>query len=729
MHNFAKLAAFSLFTAGCCAAQQTPAETNTIIRSGTREVLLEVSVHDKRGKSVKALKPTDFTVYEDGIPRPVQSFRLIAGSEIRAAEATQQQQQQSQPQTASSSPKPAINSLKTVNLLCLVFGHLQVRTRATAFKAAQKFTESELRPNTFIATFVMSHGSVRQLTNFTNNRDQLLNSLKQLEKNPAGVVSGLAVGTPPQSNASSFSDGPPLVVQGGDSAPGASNPFGDRGEIDYQSTQALNDIDTLNSLVAGLAPLPYRKSVVLFIGDLPRSADSSDDWSALIDRARKASVTFYGWSTIEPSADYDPLDAGRIALNTAAGISSNIPTGQADQLSGPPSTPNAGSAAPTPGSSGAAFDSMRKNDFTRYAATGSNWQEAANDLTSATGGFFISNTNNTDLLKKIMDEVDTRYEVSFRPDTDILDGRYHKIEVKLNRPDYHAETRNGYFAVPDEESLTPADIAGLRALSDSPAPHAFDFDSKAFWFRKKTANGEQQYAVVFDVPVSHLTATPEPKLKRHKFHAVLFAVAKNAQGEIVSRFGKDVESEVSDDALSRLESDRVTFEHPFLLPADATTVETVVVDEEGHRSSANSFTLKTPQANPDSPAMSDIVLAKRIDDLKAPADPTDPFQFDGKRLVPSLSQNITPNQKLTAFLYTYPSKSNAYKMALNVRSERDGKLLSNQTISELPVPDDQGRIQIRLGVTALPGTYKLTMKAIQGDQSVERVLSYSVSAN
>src|SRR5215467_6222554 len=41
------------------------------------EVLLDVVVKDKRGRSVTDLSAADFEVFEDGMKQPVESFRLI----------------------------------------------------------------------------------------------------------------------------------------------------------------------------------------------------------------------------------------------------------------------------------------------------------------------------------------------------------------------------------------------------------------------------------------------------------------------------------------------------------------------------------------------------------------------------------------------------------------------------------------------------------------------------
>src|SRR5215813_8882493 len=44
---------------------------------GTKEVLLDVVVRDKKGHTIKDLQPGDFEVYEDGQRQNVKSFRLV----------------------------------------------------------------------------------------------------------------------------------------------------------------------------------------------------------------------------------------------------------------------------------------------------------------------------------------------------------------------------------------------------------------------------------------------------------------------------------------------------------------------------------------------------------------------------------------------------------------------------------------------------------------------------
>jgi VWFA-related protein len=55
-------------------AQQAPAAPVTTIKSETREVILPVTVRDKKGQAVPSLTINDFTLQEDGRPQTIKSF-------------------------------------------------------------------------------------------------------------------------------------------------------------------------------------------------------------------------------------------------------------------------------------------------------------------------------------------------------------------------------------------------------------------------------------------------------------------------------------------------------------------------------------------------------------------------------------------------------------------------------------------------------------------------------
>lgn len=77
--------AFVLLLPACCLAAvtwlaargQTPAPGAVVFRAGTEVVQVDVSVLDGRRRPVRGLTAADFTILEDGQPRPVETFAVV----------------------------------------------------------------------------------------------------------------------------------------------------------------------------------------------------------------------------------------------------------------------------------------------------------------------------------------------------------------------------------------------------------------------------------------------------------------------------------------------------------------------------------------------------------------------------------------------------------------------------------------------------------------------------
>lgn len=71
-------------------------------------------------------------------------------------------------------------------------------------------------------------------------------------------------------------------------------------------------------------------------------------------------------------------------------------------------------------------------------------------LASQTGGRVIDVGDNEKKLRRAFDEIATelrsQYMVGYVPTNSALDGKYRKLEVKANKPEYRIQARKGYFA-------------------------------------------------------------------------------------------------------------------------------------------------------------------------------------------------------------------------------------------------------------------------------------------
>jgi hypothetical protein len=324
-----------------------------------------------------------------------------------------------------------------------------------------------------------------------------------------------------------------------------------------------------------------------------------------------------------------------------------------------------------------------------------------------------------------MEDVDTHFELAYRPLSAGDDGRFHKIEVKVAGKDLRVQTRSGFYAVPDtgEGPLTPGDMGALEALNAKPRPHAFDFAANAYRFRPGKEG--TQYSIAFEVPIANLTATADTNAKGHKIHAYLLAVVKNAQGEIVERVSKDVPSDVLDKYLAGLSSETMIYEHAVNLGPGHYTIEAAVVDQEGNRASTN--VLQIDNREQPGPGLSDIALVRRVHNLERAPDLSDPFEVPGKRAQPFVTTTVAAGMQPFLYFVVYPEQQNADAPSMRAQFLKNGRVIASQK-SALPLPDASGAVPMAIQPIAAPGDYEVRVTIEQGHRSVQRNLKYTIAA-
>ena len=735
-------------------------------QSQAREVLLEIVVRDVHGKLVTKIDPSQLSIYEDGVRQEIKSFRLVPGREVRAEFERESALAATKPEALhiDAAPRPPSNPLRTVNVVCLILNDLNPETRAFAFDAAKKFVNKELRPDTYIGVFSLDARGLRPVYPFSNNREHLLkavelasvNQLPTIAQSSAAVLSGLSMttlGVPLNTSVStsvttastppaSATAPPPVGVPTAPDGSNAQDPLGTRGDIGVAVNAGLREIDALINIVKQLSQLPFQKTVLLMSTGLTRPPDQLERWHSLINLANKGGVTFYGLDvyglgvcqdmptcpqgTSSAQGGSPAIQGSPVSTPTSASVALTQATaGMSQSQSTVGLTPRGpyapgGSSTTGPSPAAQAMESMHQTDYLRFAVLSANTQEALREISESTGGFVIANTNNSEaLLARVMEEVDTHFELAYRPASPSNDGHFKKIEVKLTKPELRVQTRSGYYAVPGP--LAPGDLGALEALDTVPLPYAFGFESKAIRFR--SAKGLTQYAIAFELPIANLIATPETKEKKHRFHAYLFALVKNEQGEVVDRLSKDVPSDVADNFLAGLSGETMIYEHAVNLAPGHYTIETVVVDQEGNRSSTSVYQIEN--RDQPGPGISDITLVRRVHDLKRPPDAADPFEIPGKRAQPYLSTDLAAGAQPYIYFVVYPQDTLETPL-LEAKFLKDGRVLATQK-SALPAPDATGAVPMAIQPAASPGDYEVKITVQQGSASAQRALKYTIA--
>ena len=721
--------AFAL-SAAAQAQQGTPANPGVTIRSSVQEVVVDIVVHDRHGKLVKKLDARDVTLLEDGVKQELRSLRFVGGREIR------QEDSAGKPKGATPQPAPLtapLNPLQTMNLVCLVFHDLNPDVRTWALEAALEFLKNELRPNTFIGVFSLDDAGVHPMSAFTNNRAALVNAIQLAAK---GKIPSL--GSSPQVFAAmsleqtlSFQPPAPPAQAGAQAAATASgsasvdfakahgseldasavlndvvnNPLG-RQSTHYDRVVAIRELRAFGWLIEQLSKMPFRKTVLLVSPGVSRPASEMDYWKKILQTANAASISFYALETPTTGpAQGSAASAARTAQEQVSGLS---------KAQGQPAN-----------SLSAQADRSQEFDLVGYTLATANVHATLVDLAEGTGGFLITDSSQR-MLERIMDDVQSHYELTYRPATEGYDGRFHKIEVKLASPDLRVEARSGYFAVPskgDRAGASPAELAGLRALSTTPLSHAFDYRAQALRFRGE--NGAFEMAVAFDIPLKNLAATQGAGAK-HRFHVSLLALVKDANGQVVDQFSYDRTWQVPDAELNSAQTGSLIEQHYFTLTPGRYTLETSVVDWEGGRSSSGVSPVDgTPREGPD---LSTIALVRGVNKVNGPPDKADPLEYEGKRIVPAVSTDLDAGATPSVFFRVYPDRANSAEPRLRAQFLLDGRVLADQ-VAELPAPDASGSIPVLIQPAARSGSNELKLTVVQGNAtSGTQELRYTIAA-
>jgi len=728
------------------AAQNAPqAESGPTIHATVNEVALDLVVRDKKGRLVKNLKPGDVEIYEDGVRQDIRSLRLVGG-EAPAPPAHPDQALAGGEQSETEPVRPLAMPLHGVELVCVVFHQLDPNTRRWAVAAVQEFIKTTLRPGTFVGVFNLD-SRLTPLHAFTNNRDELLRAATTafngssvdftraaeavLNSTPnlqlyVGFVSpgGKGGGVTNMSTTGSVSM---TAITGADvdNSP-ASN--AQRGDLVLQREQFIGiegarQMDQIKLLIRQLGTFPGHKTVLLLSPGFTTNGEP-EEFEAMLHKANLADLSFYAFDA-NGLNQTSTAQASSMAMQHVATLASQ----QNSVAPGEPTATNKNTTAI--GSGGVLAEWSRQDDYLHGAVRTSDSQASLRALAEGTGGFLVANTN--DLRKpfqQIAADADAHYEADYHPSSDKYDGHFRKIEVKLARADLRAgakvDSRNGYFAIPDfggSAPLRPFEMAGLMTLNARPLPHAFDFRTAAFQFRPGSASS--QAAVVFELPGASLTATPQPTRKSHRLHAALFAVVKDASGNIVDKFAQDFPYEVPDDQLTGIQAAPIDYTHAFNLPAGHYTVESVLFDREANHASASTVELDSPPQK--GVGLSSLVVVARADPLTADADANDPFLFQGRDVVPVLDGSLKASAKPLVYFMVYPDKSS--QEAPRVRAEFfvGGEELEVKD-ADLPAPDSSGAIPVMLSAVARPGKCEIKVTARQGFQSAVQSVSYTVAA-
>jgi VWFA-related protein len=563
------LSGILLLAAAASPAQQAP---QTLIRTETKLVLVDVVVTGKKGAYVEDLELKDFKVWEDNKEQVLKTF------------------------SSGADPKGPAGQQRYI-VLFFDNSTMGLGEQAQARQAAARFIESNAGPDRLMAV-VNFTSSLQIAQNFTGDIDRL----KQ-------VVGGI--------KSSGLAPGPEVASLGGPRLGGGFGAYGAR-------TMLLS----LRTMAQNLSGVPGRKSLILFTSGFPLTADADgsearSEANAAVDSCNKANVAIYpidvrGLGAGLPGVDSSMPGRGRAALEfpqvfpglmwRSSGIAlaaspvlriasfflsatewEQAGRGGGGSTGGSTGSPGGGTTSrgagsgstggssggntgagsgttrgTTPGNTGTGGgrntnpntnptgrpnNANNPNNFNnpnnpnyinpsrlnipRFPPSATDNQQIMYLLADGTGGFVIANTN--DLLggmQKIGKEQNQYYIVGYTP-PESPEGTCHTLKVKVEQSGGTVRSRAGYCNVKSRDALAgnPTEkTLESRATASAAGTIAASMRAPFFYTGANTA----RIAVAMEIPAD---AIKFEKVKG-KMHAAVnvLGIAYKQDGSVAARF-------------------------------------------------------------------------------------------------------------------------------------------------------------------------------------------------
>ena len=379
--------------------QQPAANSNTpgyVLKVQSDLVLTNVVVRDKRtGAVVQGLTAKDFTVLENGKPQKIETFDFQSIDQATPLHEATVSGKEGQLVLGKGTDTGVVtgDALRNHRLVILFFDltSMQPDDLTRSIEAAKNYINRQMQPADLVAAVSLGDSlSVNQ--DFTANKQALLAAVSSYDSTQqSGFQAGATSTTNQVEDASSFTPD----------------------ESEYNDLNTDRQLYALAQIAKSLAYINQKKALLYFSGGIQRDGiENEASLRSATNSAVRANLSIY-------SVDMRGLQA----------IS---PLGDA----------STGSIRGASSYNGQAFQNNLDANF--------NSQEVLSTLAADTGGKFYGDSNDfAPAFQAMENDTAQYYVIGFRSSNLARDGRYRKLQIKLNRTDVKLEYRPGYYAPAD----------------------------------------------------------------------------------------------------------------------------------------------------------------------------------------------------------------------------------------------------------------------------------------
>ena len=641
-------------------------------RVGNTTVSVDVVVRDESGAIVRGLTQADFTILEDGRPQKIDTFTfqeitdrprppletsVLAGVEDRLREEVSRvagTTPDKQPENVGS-PAPELAGRRLVVLLFDV-SSMQPEEVQRAVDSATKYAQESMAEADLVAVVTIGT-TLNVLTDFTSERGEVVGALQSLAYSDGTAVPPVAIATAATDEAEAES---------------ATEVAADEGFDTFNNDVRLRALKTLADT---LAPIDQKKAILYFSAGMARNGeDNQVELRAAINAAIRGNVAIY------------PVDS--------RGLEAVVPGGDARRASG----------------RGVALFSGQNvaRQFQQLTAS----QGTLTTLAADTGGRAFTDTNDFgEAFSRVQRDLSAYYLIGYSSTNPARDGRFRRIQVRVNRRNTRVEARNGYYAERDFANTNRRDREAQLEEQLAAAVSSTDVPMIVGTGVFRQAPDRFHVPIAVAIPGS---AIPVPAGST-KVTLDIRGLIRDEQGRSIGRIRETMDVPAGQGAT--LAGKQVLYQSDVMLPPGRFSVKVVV--RENFSGAVGSF--EAPIVVPpmrDGLKVSSVVLSTQLQ--PAPQNRSgNPLVRDGQQLLPNLTRVVQRAQNMY-FYYEVYDPALAEQMA-DLRTSLafyrgDVKVYETPLVERTLVDEAQRRavvFQFQVPATQFtPGTYTCQVNII-----------------
>jgi VWFA-related protein len=459
-------------TSGQGAEKKPPVyESATVLKATTRLVVVDVVATGKRGEAVTDLERPDFTVLEDGKEQTVRIFSFQQPKTPAAGQAgpagVVPAALKLPDNVFTNAPRYTPSSALNVVLLDALNTTLphQAYVRDQMLKFLGKMPQGQP-----VAVYTLG-SKLTLLQDFTSDPETLRAVIKKLKGSTSALLDNPAGGA----------DQELLPAGAVDAGLVPASMLASMMQFEQERTSFMTDmrvtytLNALNAIARSLSGYPGRKNLVWVSEAFPISIDPNMELTGDIfagTRNYGPQIAAAADNLIDAQIAIYPVDARGLEPNSVFDVSN---PGR-DKFGRAMNGPRMGSA------------------ISNENAALQNVHGAMNDMAERTGGKAFYNRNDIDsAIGKSIEDGSTYYTLAYYPENKNWNGKFRKIQVKVNRSGVKVRHRLGYYAVDpqvfaEQNKNQQATLFGDALSLDSPIATGLRFDAGVIQPSEQTQN-------------------------------------------------------------------------------------------------------------------------------------------------------------------------------------------------------------------------------------------------